>query len=114
MRKGNFEILPPDEMRAKYGLTAENRPTIVLDAAKVPPGLRPLIPLAEQFGINDDLIRLDVVAKTPVGELEAMRRVVEAHDAAFDEWLAGPQAEGPGFSREYIAFTALRMAADGC
>jgi hypothetical protein len=71
VHEGDFEILPAGELRAKYGLTAENRPTIILDAAKVPPALRPLIPLAERFGINDDLIRLDVVAKTPVAELEA-------------------------------------------
>jgi hypothetical protein len=62
VRDGDYEVLPAGEMRAKYGLTAENRPTIVLDVAKVPAGLRPLIPLAEQFGINDDLIREDVVA----------------------------------------------------
>lgn len=114
VREGDYEILPTGEMRAKYGLTAENRPTIVLDPAKVPAGLRPLIPLAEQFGISDDLIREDVRAKTRAAELEAMRRVVAAHDDAFDEWLAGPEADGPVFSDEYIAFSALRMAADGC
>jgi hypothetical protein len=114
VREGDYEILPASEMRAKFGLTAENRPTIVLDAAKVPAGLRPLIPLAEKFGISDDLIREDVVAKTSAADLQAMRRVVAAHDDAFDEWLAGPEAGGPVFSNEYIAFSALRMAADGC
>jgi hypothetical protein len=112
--EGDYEVLPAGEMRAKYGLTAENRPTIVLDAAKVPAGLRPLIVLAEQFGISDDLIREEVVAKTPAAELEAMQRVVAAHDDAFDERLAGPESNGPVFSHEYIAFSALRMAADGC
>src|SRR5262245_60512652 len=114
MREGEFELLPAGEMRAKYGLTAENRPTIKLDAAKVPVTLRSLIPVAEQFGIGDDLIREDVVAKTPPTEIEAMRRAVEAHADAFDEWLAGPEADGPGFSSEYTAFSCLRMAADGC
>jgi hypothetical protein len=114
MRDGDFEVLPAGEMRAKYGLTAENRPIIRLDLAKVPVALRHLIPLAEQFGIGDDLIREDVVAKTPPLEVEAMRRAVEAHADAFDEWLAGPEAEGPKFSDEYIAFSCLRMAADGC
>lgn len=114
VREGNYEILPAGEMRAKYGLTAENRPTIVLDEAKVPPVLRALIPLAERFGISDDLIREDVVAKTPGSELEAIRKAVEAHSDALDEWLAGPEADGPKLSDEYIAFSALRMAADGC
>ena len=54
-----------------------------------------------------------MVAKTPDAELEAMRLAVDAHSDAFDEWLAGPEAEGPRLSPEYIAFSALRMAADG-
>ena len=115
-RKGKpkFEVLPAGEMRAKYGLTAENRPTIRLNPSAVPPALRPLIALAEEFGVGDDLIREDIVAKTPAAELTAMRVAVEAHTDAFDEWLAGPEADGPKFSPEYIAFSCLRMAADGC
>lgn len=53
------------------------------------------------------------MAKTPAAELAAMRVAVEAHNDAFDEWLAGPEADGPRFSPEYIAFSCLRMAADG-
>jgi len=112
-RKPHFEGLPAGEMRAKYGLSAENRPIIRLDPSAVPPALRKLLPLAEQFGVGDDLIRADIVAKTPSAELSAMRQVVLAHDDAFDEWLAGPEANGPGFTPEYIAFSCLRMAADG-
>ena len=108
-----FEVLPAGEMRAKHGLTAENRPTIILDAGKVPVALRHLIPLAERFGISDDLIRQDILAGTTTEELEAMRQAVRPHEDAFDAWLAGPEADGPGFSNEYIAFTCLRMAADG-
>ncbi len=107
-----FEILPAGEMREKYGLTAENRPKIVLDAARVPAALRHLIPLAESFGVADDLIRQDIVAKTPADELEVMRRAIEPLNDAFDDWLAGPEADGPDFSDEYVAFTCLRMAAD--
>jgi len=100
-------------MRNKYGLTAENRPYFRLNPSAVPPALRPLIPLAEQFGVSDDLIREDIVSKTPAGELAAMQAAVQALADAFDEWLAGPEAKGPKFSAEYIAFTSLRMAADG-
>ena len=114
MSENYFEVLPADEMRAKYGLTAENRPIIKLDVAKVPVALRHLIPLAEQFGIGDDLIRSDVVIKTPLAVIEMMRQAVEACDDEFDEWLARPEASGPTFSDEYHAFTCLRMAADGC
>ena len=110
MREGDFEVLPAGEMRAKYGLYAENRPTIRLDPASVPGRLRHLIPLAEQFGVADDLIREDVVAKTSPAEVAAARAAVMALDHVFDEWLAGPEADGPKFSDEYIAFSCLRMA----
>ena len=111
---GNYEVMPAREMRAKYCLTAENRPTITLNPSAVPSALRPLIPFAEHFGVGDDLIRMDIVDKTPETELTAMRAVVEANSDSFDEWLAGPEADGPDFSPEYIAFSCLRMAADGC
>jgi hypothetical protein len=101
-------------MRAKYGLMAENRPTIKLDPERVPVALRPLIPLAETFGISDDLIREDFLRKAPAEEVENMRRLVFQHDDMLDEWLAGPEAAGPVFSPEYLAFACLRMAADGC
>jgi hypothetical protein len=114
MREGDFEILPAGEMRKKYGLTADNRPTIQLDPSKVPVGLHPLIPLAERFGISDDLIREDVVAKASPAEVEELRRIVNQYADALDQWLAGPEADGPGYSDEYIAFSCLRMAADGC
>lgn len=111
-RKLEFKVQTAGEMRVEYGLTAENRPTIRLDPSAVPLDLRQRIPLAEQFGVSDDLIRLDIVAKTPAAELAATCAAVQAHDDAFDEWLAGPAADGPAFSPEYIAFTCLRMASD--
>lgn len=112
MRNGDFEILPAGEMRAKFGRTAEHRPTTFLDPARIPAPLRHLIPLAERFGIADDLIREDVLAKAQAGELAAMTQSVRAHEDAFDEWLAGPESAGPEFSDEYIAFSCLRMASD--
>jgi hypothetical protein len=109
-----FVVLPAGEMRRRYGLTAENRPTITLEPAAVPPALRHLIPLAEHFGVCDDLIRADIVTKTPAAEYAAMRAAVEVCNDAFDDWLAGPASRGPTYSPEYLAFTCLRMAADGC
>ena len=112
--ESRFEVLPAGEMRKKYGLTAENRPTIKLDPANVPESLRHLIPLAERFGISDDLIREDFVEKTSAADLDELRRAIQEHEALFDEWLAGPAAKGPTFSEEYIAFSCMRMAAYGC
>lgn len=110
----DYEILPAGEMRKKYGLTAENRLTIRLDPTQVPDPLRHLIPMAERYGISDDLIRADLVAKTSQSDMSELRLIVQQHDALIDDWLAGPAADAPPFSEEYIAFTCMRMAADGC
>ncbi len=112
-RTPKFEVASAREMRAKHGLTAENRPALRLDPNAVPPALRHLISLAEQFGVSDDLIRADIVAKTSAAKVAAMQAAVAASDDAFDDWLAGATAKGPTFSPEYLAFSCLRMAADG-
>lgn len=109
---GKFEVLSTGEMRAKYGLTAENRPTIVLDPRKVPESLRILIPLAERFGIGDDLIREDYVQKCPKSDLVDMKKAVEDHQDQLEAWLTGPESKAPTLSREYVAFTCLLMSAD--
>ena len=112
--ESDFEVLPAGKMREKYGLTAGNRPTIKLASAKVPKSLRPLIPLAERFGISDDLIRTDYMNNVTATDLAELQRIVEENNDQLDEWLAGHAADGPTFSKEYIAFTCMRMAADGC
>jgi hypothetical protein len=48
--------------------------------------------------VGDDLIRADIVAKTPAEQLAAMRAAVEAQADAFDDWLAGPDADAPAAS----------------
>lgn len=108
-----WEVLPAEEMRKKYGLYAENRPLIKLDACKVPKPLRPLIPFAECFGVSDDLMRADLIAKLPTDTLDDLRKAIEPFDDLLDDWLAGPAAHCPPLSPEYIAFTCMRMAADG-
>jgi hypothetical protein len=80
-------IAPAAELQRKYGLYAENRPVISLDPGRVPSHLRHLVPLAEKWGIGDDIIRNDYVAKAS----EAEKR--ELHDAFYEpfekitEWL---------------------------
>jgi hypothetical protein len=84
-------------LRSSYASTTD-RPTFLgftLDVAKVPAALRHLLPLAERFRVSDDLL-----AKTTTDDLEAMREAVRPHEDAFDAWLAGPEAYGPGFSDE--------------
>ena len=113
MSEHEFELLSVEDMRRKYGLVAANRPEIRLDPQNVPAGLRVLIPYAELWGVGDDLIRDDMVRGAPQAALDELRSVVAFHDDLLDAWLAGPEAQSPAPSLEYLTFSAMRMAADG-
>ena len=104
-----FEVASGKVLREKYGLIAENRPEIHLDASRVPEQLRCWIPLAERWGIGDDLIREDCVAKATPEELQQLL-AWSPDDAALDAWLAGSESHSPRPSEEYLAFTCLVMA----
>jgi hypothetical protein len=112
MKEDKFELLSVEEMRKKYGLVAANRPVIHLNPENVPEALRHLIPYAELWGVSDDLVRDDMVRLAPREAIDELKRLVAQHDDLLDEWLAGPEADGPEFSAEYTAFSAMRMAAD--
>lgn len=106
------EILNAEQMQQLYGDFYQRRAHHKLDSSKVPRTLWPLIPYAEFWGIADDWARQDLVRAAPPEAKQNLKQVVERYDDDFDEWLAGPEAEHPPFSDEYIAFTTLRMAAD--
>jgi len=99
-------------MRRVYGLYAENRDPLHLDPERIPGALRHLLALAEQFGESDDLIREDIIAKTSPAKLAELCLAVRACENALEDWLAGPEASGPEYSSEYIAYTCLLMIAD--
>jgi hypothetical protein len=82
----------------------------ILDLHKVPPEFHHLIPLAEIWGISDDVIRWEVVDRATKGELEDLIKSFSPYDAQLDNWLGGLESYNTSFSREYIAFTNLRMA----
>lgn len=83
-----------------------------LDKNKVPPVLHHLIPLAECFGIADDSERERRVKASSPEEIRALKAAVLQCDDEFDKWLVGPEVDSEYFSDEYIAFSAMRMAAD--
>ena len=85
---------------------------MTLRPAKVPPQLHCLIGLAEKFGVADDRTREALIASCSLEERQALKESVRRLDDEFDLWLAGPEAAGPEYSDEYIAYSALRMAAD--
>jgi len=89
-----FEVTSGGELRKKYGLTAENRRTIHLDASRVPEQLRRWIPLAERWGIGDDLIREDCIEKATAEELQELI-AWQPDDGGLNAWLTGPESDSP-------------------
>jgi hypothetical protein len=89
----------------------ENRKE-ALDPLKVPVALRPFIPYAELWGVTDDLEREQLVMGSPQAAKDDLVALVRDVDDDLDRWLAGEEADSLTPSKEYIAFTAMRMAAD--
>lgn len=84
----------------------------ILNPKNVPGQFHHLIPLAEKYGISDDCYRIDLIETLDEKELKECAAFLEYYDQVLDEWLAGPEADGPSYSQEYIVFSALGMAAD--
>jgi succinate dehydrogenase flavin-adding protein (antitoxin of CptAB toxin-antitoxin module) len=78
----------------------------------VPEEFWKLIPLAQKYGLSDDGYRSELLQTINENERLKLKSFLEEYDDKLDSWLAGPEANGPQYSNEYIAFSALRMAAD--
>ena len=106
------QVMSSSEMKQWYGRFFEQRPRSTLDPANVPNKYWPLLPYAEFWGIADDWTREALVKAAPREVQVNLKEVVGRFDSDLDEWLAGPEADGPNYSKEYIAFSAMRRAAD--
>ena len=85
MRHG--EIAPAGVFKKKYNLTAENRPVIKINPLNVPSNLRDLIPMAEKWGIGDDIIRDDFEEKAMDAEKEELRTQLAGRTKEITDWL---------------------------
>ena len=95
-----------------YKLTHPEAKPPILNTDKVPFQFHDLIPLAEKYGISDDCYRTDLIETLDENELKECASFLDHYDQVLDDWLAGPEADGPNYSQEYITFSALGMAAD--
>ena len=102
------EILPASEIREKHQLTAENRPDIQLDARKVPADLAELVPLAQKWGIGDDLIRQDFQSRASDADKQALAKALAGKNARITQWLDS-QPHGAGMSNEAAAFMYMQI-----
>jgi hypothetical protein len=86
-----------------------------LNPKNVPIEIAPLLPMAEKWGIGDDIYRQEAINNATVEELNEILLCLD--DEAIDddflfEWLAGPESYNNSLSDEYLALTALTMAYD--
>lgn len=87
---------------------SEGRPA-QLDTLQVPAQLRPLTPLAAEWGIGDDDERAQRVARSTAEERRALRAAVLPHDERIDAWLDS-FGEGSAMTDEAAAFMYMRLA----
>jgi hypothetical protein len=81
------EILPADEMKQKYNLTMENYTPPKLNASKVPEEFRDLVPLAQKWGIGDDIIRDDLQSKASEEEKANLAKALGNRADAISQWF---------------------------
>ena len=110
MKNDEYFVLSGAQIKKLYGPLKPRK--VVLDSKKVPIVLHPLIPYAEVWGITDDVIRETIVQGCPTDIAKNLKRLVAEYKVPLNEWLAGPEALSENPSKEYIAFSAMRMAAD--
>jgi hypothetical protein len=105
------DIAPADSLRAAYASDAIAAARTPLDPAKVPASLRGLVPLAEYWGIGDDVLRKMMQEGESPAKKKAMADAVNPHNAAITAWLdSWPQGEP--MSDEAAAFMYMQQGLD--
>jgi hypothetical protein len=77
-----------------------------------PAKFRGIAQYAAVWGIGDDIERSRLVEQAPDPMRMNLKHIVDVHDDALDDWLAGPEASSENPTKAYLAFTNMRMAAD--
>ena len=107
--KEKFELTTVGETKQR---DVHQNPRSSLDPSNVPRELHGLIPYAEKWGISDDTHREDLVTSATRETLIDLTARVTAAESELTSWLSGAEAQSKRLSREYIAFSAMRMLAD--
>lgn len=82
-----------------------------LDPTNVHSTLVPLLPMAERWGIGDDIDRDVAVANASVEELRELADCLDDPETGILlEWLTGPESQREPLTKEYCALTCLVMA----
>jgi hypothetical protein len=103
-------IASSSAIQKQFGLHAENRPILHLDPVHVPADLRHLVPLAEKWGIGDDIIRNDLINKSSNAEKRELHDSLYAPFERITQFLAS--FAGRPLSAEAEAFMYMQTALD--
>ena len=85
MKQG--EILPANVMKEKYDLSTENYQPPKTDPNVVPENLRDILPLAEKWGIADDIFREDYQDKASAEEKQELVNALDGRWIDITKWL---------------------------
>jgi hypothetical protein len=89
--------------RTAYGTVAQR-----LDSAAVPTDLRHLLPLAERWGIGDDVERNQKVSRATTADREELRNAITPFSARITAWL--DSFGGGAMTDEAAAFMYMQLA----
>ena len=105
------DIAPAGAFRAAYAPDAIAAARTPLDPANVPAHLRSLVPLAEYWGIGDDVLREMLQEAESPAKKTALADAANPHNAAITAWLdSWPQGEP--MSDEAAAFMYMQQGLD--
>lgn len=98
--------------RAAEDSAQEQPPTsrYELQAEKVPADLRHLVPLAEKWGIGDDVERGEFIEQATASERQDLIRALAPHQNAITAWL--DSFESNPMTDEAAAFMYMQLAAE--
>ncbi|MCF7751652.1 hypothetical protein KQ945_12915 [Bacillus subtilis subsp. subtilis] len=102
------QIAPAESFRATYGPDDMAAARIPLDPANVPADLRGLVPLAQYWGIRDDVLREGMQAAESQAKKKAMADTVNPHNSAITAWLDSLPAGEP-MGEEAAAFMYMQL-----
>lgn len=109
MRHG--EIATAGELKVKYNLHTGKSPKIILNPNNVPIDLRDLIPLAEKWGIGDDIIRSEFQNEATDAEKLELKTILDKRLLRINEWLDS-FGNGKDMTEEAGAFMYMLLGLD--
>ncbi len=84
--------------------------TYELKAENVPQHLRHLTPLAEKWGIGDDVERAELIERASAADRQALERALAPHQSAITAWLDSFEANP--MTDEAAAFMYMQLAVE--